>query len=200
MVVDARHVPSNLPESVDKAIPHTPAGDRVRKGFEAIQAGDWKVALAWFQDAHNKEPRDPGIRRLVELAKFTLDYRTPAQTTHSPNQNNPIKSNDGAAVDPGDSHLARIAANQMAARARADAAFKKYVEKYGDRDVAGRTSAVSKAARGEGYTNEELKAQLQKALVEYRKNYHKNHPNGPDERVNGGRSPTADEIVLGGKG
>lgn len=206
MVVDARNVPSGLPKSVDDAIPHTPSGERVRKGFQAIQDGDWKVALAWFKDALNKEPGNPGIARLVDLAQFTLDYRTRAQTpasgknatpTQSPNQNASNQSAKAAETKPANG-VERAAASQMAARARANAAFKKYVEKYGDHDAAGRAIAVSKAARGEGYTNEELKAQLQKALIDYRKDYRKNHPDGPDESV-GGSSPTADEIITGGK-
>lgn len=211
-VVDARNVPSGLPKSVDDAIPHTPAGDRVRKGFEAIQAGDWKVALAWFQDARNKEPGDPGLGRLVDLAQFTLEYRaraqtpveknsTPVQSTQLPDKNPTTHSSGGAAAkpgEPGDGSLARAAAGQMAARARADAAFKQYVKKYGDRNASGRASAVAKASRGDGYTDEELKAQLQKSLVDYRKNYRKNHPDGPDDSVGG--SPAAEEIILGGKG
>ena len=214
-VVDARNVPSGLPKSVDDAIPHTPSGDRVRKGFQAIQAGDWKAALAWFQDARNKEPSNHGLGRLVDLAKFTLEYRaqtpaveknsTPVQSTQLPKQNTTINSTGGAvaksgdpAVEPGEGSLARAAAGQMAARARADAAFKQYVKKYGDHYSDARTRAVSKAYRGEGYTDEELKAQLQKSLLDYRKNYRKNHPNGSDDSVGG--SPAAEEIILGGKG
>lgn len=202
MVVDARNVPSGLPKSVDDAIPHTPSGERVRKGFQAVQDGDWKVALAWFKDALNKEPGDPGISRLVDLAQFTLDYRMRAKTpttgkssnpTQAPKQNTASQSTAATGTKPaGGVELA--AASQMAARARADAAFKKYVEKYGERDAAGRASAVSKAARGEGYTNEELKAQLQKALEDYRK-VHKKRDHSPI-----GGSPTADEIIVGGKG
>lgn len=210
MVVDARNVPSGLPKSVDNAIPHTPAGDRVRKGFEAIQEGDWQAALAWFKDARNKEPGNPGIARLVDLAQFTLDYRTraptpaieknstPVQSTQSPNQNSTIKSTDGAESKSGDDLIARAAASQMAARARADAAFKQYVQKYGDRDAVGRARAVTGAMRGDGYSNEELKAQLQKALIDYRKNFRKNHPNRPDKSV--GDGPAADEISIGPKG
>lgn len=212
-VVDARNVPSGLPKSVDDAIPHSPSGDRVRKGFQAIQAGDWKAALAWFQDARNKEPGNPGLGRLVDLAKFTLEYRTrapeveknsaPVQSTQLPNQNSIPGFKDGAvikpgAVEPGDNSIASVAAGQMAARARADAAYKQYSEKYGEHYSAARTRAVSKAYRGEGYTDEELKAQLQKSLLEYRKNYRKNHPNGPYDSVGG--SPAAEEIILGGKG
>ncbi|MGH9568683.1 MAG: hypothetical protein ACRD4F_03540 [Candidatus Angelobacter sp.] len=72
MVVDARHVPSGLPKGVEDEIPHTPAGDRVRKGFQAIADHDWKVAMAWFRDAHNHEPGNPGIERLIELAEYTI--------------------------------------------------------------------------------------------------------------------------------
>ncbi|MBK5273491.1 MAG: hypothetical protein JJE30_00350 [Desulfuromonadales bacterium] len=72
MVVDARNVPSGLPASVEKAIPQTPAGDRVRKGFQAFVEHDWAVALAWFKDALNHEPGSPGLQRLVDLAQFTL--------------------------------------------------------------------------------------------------------------------------------
>jgi hypothetical protein len=41
MVVDARDVPTGLPKSVEDTIPPTPAGDRVRKGFEAVSSVDW---------------------------------------------------------------------------------------------------------------------------------------------------------------
>ena len=80
MVVDARNVPSGLPKSVDDAIPHTPAGDRVRKGFQAIAKHDWKVALAWFQDALNHEPGSPGLGRLVDLAQYTLQRQRETAT------------------------------------------------------------------------------------------------------------------------
>jgi hypothetical protein len=73
MVVDARNVPTGLPKSVEAEIPHTPSGDRVRKGFEAIQDHDWKVALAWFQDALNHDPGNAGIQRLIDLAQFTME-------------------------------------------------------------------------------------------------------------------------------
>ena len=213
MVVDARNVPSALPKPVDDAIPHSPAGDRMRKGFQAIQDGDWKVALAWFQEARNKEPDNPGIERLVDLAQFTLEYRNhphskavekssaPAQST---NRESPAKATGDArektaAQDAQPvSSIVYSAAIQKAARARAEEAFKRYVEKYGGRNVVGRESAVAKAARGDGYSTEELKAQLQKALIECRESYFKNHHNGKSESVGG--SATVDEIIIGGKG
>lgn len=209
-VVDARAVASSLPASVDAAIPHTPSGDRVRKGFQAIQTGDWKLALAWFQDAHNKEPGNPGLRRLVDLAKFTLAYRSSPQSpaiekisTPEPTKKLPVNTGSANSVDEKsvkiiDNSLSRSAAGQMAARARADKAYKKYVETYGDHYSAERTIAVSKAYRGEGYSDKELKEQLQKSLLEYSKSYYKRHPDG---RVDGvGGSAVADEIILGGKG
>jgi hypothetical protein len=71
-VVDARNVPSGLPKSVESQLPDTPAGDRVRKGFQAIVDHDWKVARAWFQDALNREPGNAGIQRLIGLAEYSL--------------------------------------------------------------------------------------------------------------------------------
>ena len=68
-VVDARDVPTGLPASVEAEIPRTPAGDRVRKGFQAIAQHDWPVALAWFQDAADLEPDNAGLRRLIDLAQ-----------------------------------------------------------------------------------------------------------------------------------
>lgn len=73
MVVDARNVPTGLPKSVEAEIPDTPAGNRVRKGFQAIQDHDWKLALAWFQDALNHDPGNAGIQRLIDLAQFTME-------------------------------------------------------------------------------------------------------------------------------
>lgn len=70
-VVDSRAVPAGLPDAVVASIPATPAGDRVRKGFQAIADHDWAVAQAWFEDALNHEPGDPGLQRLVDLATFT---------------------------------------------------------------------------------------------------------------------------------
>jgi hypothetical protein len=73
MVVDARHVPTGLPKSVEAEIPDTPSGARVRKAFEAVMDHDWTVALAWFQDALNHDPGNAGIERLIDLAQFTME-------------------------------------------------------------------------------------------------------------------------------
>jgi hypothetical protein len=71
-VGDARNVPTGLPKSVAAEIPATPAGDRVRKGFQAIMDHDWNVAHAWFQDALNHDPGNAGIQRLIDLAEYTM--------------------------------------------------------------------------------------------------------------------------------
>ncbi len=72
-VVDARNVPTGLPKAIEAEIPDTPAGNRVRKGFEAILDHDWNVAHAWFQDALNHDPGNAGIQRLIDLAEYTIE-------------------------------------------------------------------------------------------------------------------------------
>jgi len=101
-VVDARGVPSGLPPSLEAVIPHTPAGDRVRKGLEAVMTRDWKVALAWFQDARNHDPTDPALARLVDVAQFNIDRQTapsatPGTTTPVPTTTTPGNSPPDAA-------------------------------------------------------------------------------------------------------
>ena len=79
-VVDARNVPSGLDKAVENAIakayPDAPSGvsDRVRKGFQAVMTHDWKVARAWFEDALNRDPNNPGLKRLVVLADYTQQH------------------------------------------------------------------------------------------------------------------------------
>ena len=176
---------------MDDAIPPTPAGDRMRKGFQAIQSGDWKAALAWFQDAVNKDPTDLTLKRLVDLAKFTLYYR-PKPPTAPPGTNKLTSKETPTRVGV----VEQAKATQIAARARADSAFAEYTRKYGDRaDPLARSKAVSAAARGEGFTDEELKLQLHKALLEYRRT-HKGQI--PADKV--GVPIAVEEIILGGKG
>lgn len=91
-VVDARNVPSGLPKSVEDTIPHTPAGDRVRKGFQAASQRDWKVALAWFQDALNQQPGDPALQQLVNFAQFSLNQEIQAHTLPFENNSTPVQS------------------------------------------------------------------------------------------------------------
>jgi hypothetical protein len=68
MVVNAQGIPSGLPPDVDAALAKMPESDRLRKGYQAVMAHDWKLARAWFQDAHNHAPGDAGIARVVDLA------------------------------------------------------------------------------------------------------------------------------------
>jgi hypothetical protein len=105
MVVNSQDLSTGLPKSVEAEIPHTPAGDRVRKGFQAIQAHDWKLALAWFKDALNHEPGNAGIERLVELAQFTMDREnrphppaTPAPSTKVQAKAAPVDSNLASSI------------------------------------------------------------------------------------------------------
>lgn len=71
-VVDARKVPSGLPKFVEDSIPHSPSGDRLRKGFECVMEHDWPAARAWFEDALNHDPGNAGIGRLIDLAQYTM--------------------------------------------------------------------------------------------------------------------------------
>lgn len=77
MVVDARNVPSGLPKGMDDAIAiacaGTPEGvcERVRKGFQAVMTRDWNVAKAWFQDAANRDPKNPWLNNLVAHTSAT---------------------------------------------------------------------------------------------------------------------------------
>lgn len=195
-VVDARNVPSGLPKSVDDAIPHTPAGENTRKGFQAVQSGNWKAALAWFRLGLKKEPGDPSLRRLVDLAEFTLYYRakpqapvnSPAKTKQELNKDSVNKDKVGL--------IEGVAARSIAARARAEAAFKKYNQKYGDQAInyIDRNKAVNAAARGDGYSDEELKVQLHEALIQYRRMRKGKAANSV------GAPAAAEEIIIGSKG
>jgi hypothetical protein len=97
MVVDARNVSTGLPKSVDDSIPHSPSGDRVRKGFQAVadpywKRHDWKVALAWFRDALNHEPGNPAIKRLVDFAQYMVNRRTAEHTLAFENNSTPTQA------------------------------------------------------------------------------------------------------------
>jgi hypothetical protein len=205
MVVDARNVPNGLPKEVNDAIPLTPAGDRLRKGFQAIQNHDWKVALVWFQDAQNKEPNNTSIKRLVDLAKFTLQYKpndtkifennsTQTISIQDPSIKYPDNEISGIEKKPID-FIARSAATQMAQEGRARASDNEYIKKYGDKNVPAKISVRNKAILGEGYSKEQLEAQFQKALLDY---YKWRGNRNPVNDVGG--NAVVEEIILGGKG
>lgn len=77
-VVDARNVPSGLSKSVEHAIAtayaNAPPGvsDRVRKGFQAVADGDWKVAKAWFEDALKRDPGNANLKRFINATASTM--------------------------------------------------------------------------------------------------------------------------------
>lgn len=110
-VVDARNVPSGLPKFVDEAIVSGYSGappgvsDRVRKGFQAVAAHDWNAARAWFGDALNHDPQNAGLKRLAELADFTLartSRNKAAKTSSAPGSLQLPESSDMQFLFPGD--------------------------------------------------------------------------------------------------
>jgi len=74
MVVDACNVPSGLPKDVEDAIAgvyrNAPPGvsDQIRKGFQAVMLQDWRAARGWFEVALHRDPTNPRLAQLVELA------------------------------------------------------------------------------------------------------------------------------------
>ena len=100
-IVDARNVPSGLPKFVEDALPHTPAGDDLRKGYESIQDHNWKAALAWFRTAQNRDPSDAGIARVVGLAEYMNARQNgarPASDSSSSPTVPPLSGRDGPVV------------------------------------------------------------------------------------------------------
>lgn len=73
-VVDARvpHDGAYLTDQVPE-LKNSPAADRITKGFQAVINHDWPVALAWWQDALNRDPNNAALKRSVELAQWMVD-------------------------------------------------------------------------------------------------------------------------------
>ncbi|TAN38301.1 MAG: hypothetical protein EPN25_14140 [Nitrospirae bacterium] len=75
-VVDARvtrdgdYLTDQVPE-----LKHSPSADRITKGFQAVINHDWPMALAWWQDALNRDPNNATLRRSVDLAHWMVDKR-----------------------------------------------------------------------------------------------------------------------------
>lgn len=75
-VVDARvpmegaYLTGQVPE-----LKKSPAADRITKGFQAVIKHDWPLALAWFQDALNRDPGNAALKRSVDLAQWMVDRR-----------------------------------------------------------------------------------------------------------------------------
>lgn len=76
MVVDARvprdgaYLTNQVPE-----LKNSPAADRITKGFQAVTNKDWPLALAWWQDALNRDPNNAALKRSVDLAHWMVDKR-----------------------------------------------------------------------------------------------------------------------------
>ncbi len=66
----------------------SPQAERARKGLVAAANHDWKLALAWYQDALNRDPGNPALTRAVDLAQWMVKARPAAgplpQTSTSP--------------------------------------------------------------------------------------------------------------------
>ena len=73
-VVDARvpHDGAYLTDQVPE-LKNSPAADRITKGFQAVINHDWPVALAWWQDALNRDPNNAALKRSVDLAQWMVD-------------------------------------------------------------------------------------------------------------------------------
>jgi len=72
-VVDAR-VPRDGAYLTDQVpeLKNSPVADRITKGFQAVINHDWPVALAWWQDALNRDPSNAALKRSVELAQWMV--------------------------------------------------------------------------------------------------------------------------------
>lgn len=75
-VVDARvpHDGAYLTDRVPE-LKNSPAADRITKGFQAVINHDWPAALAWWQDALNRDPNNAALKRSVDLAQWMVDKR-----------------------------------------------------------------------------------------------------------------------------
>lgn len=60
-------------------IANSPQAERARKGLVAASNHDWKVALAWYQDALNHDPGNKALTRAVDLAQWMVNARPVSQ-------------------------------------------------------------------------------------------------------------------------
>lgn len=67
---DGAYLTNQVPE-----LKRSPAADRISKGFQAVINHDWPVALAWWQDALNRDPNNAALKRSVDLAQWMVDRR-----------------------------------------------------------------------------------------------------------------------------
>ncbi len=95
--VDARCLPSGLSkfidDSIEKEFAKSPpgVGERVQKGFQALMTQDRQAAKLWFEDALTRDPKNEGLRRLIELVDYTSKYQSrPKVIKLAPKQSNHI--------------------------------------------------------------------------------------------------------------
>ena len=74
-VVDTRNVPRVGDDLMTKVpeLKNSPEAETIRKGYQALLNRDWQVALAWWQDALNRDPKNAALKRSVDLAKWMVD-------------------------------------------------------------------------------------------------------------------------------
>lgn len=78
-VVDARVAPlgADLLAQVPE-LERSPAANRILKGYQAVITHDWPVALAWWQEALQRDPNNAALKRSVDLAQWMVDRRKQA--------------------------------------------------------------------------------------------------------------------------
>jgi len=67
---DGAYLTAQVPE-----LARSPAADRITKGFQAVISHDWPVALAWWQEALQRDPANVALKRSVDLAQWMVDRR-----------------------------------------------------------------------------------------------------------------------------
>ncbi len=67
---DGAYLTNQVPE-----LKRSPAADRITKGFQAVINHDWPVALAWWQEALQRDPNNAALKRSVDLAQWMVDRR-----------------------------------------------------------------------------------------------------------------------------
>lgn len=74
-VVDTRGVPQDAADLIARVpqLAQSPAANAIRKGFQAVVTRDWKVALAWWQTALQRDPHNDALIRSIDLAQWMVD-------------------------------------------------------------------------------------------------------------------------------
>ena len=74
-VVDTRGVPQDAADLIARVpqLAQSPAANAIRKGFQAVMTRDWKVALAWWQTALQRDPHNNALIRSIDLAQWMVD-------------------------------------------------------------------------------------------------------------------------------